>query len=308
MIDKTTRYRGNFQVIYCLLTYSKYNYLKSSNLRSVLKSLIYKCHHIQSFAIRFISENVYVLLGITENIITAGCISQAPCQLFSFWVWSVAGPGKAVDSERKEESRVCVSLSIRSRVFDNSCFSKSPSPSLVLPSPSWFWPLSSDGTTSSPSHSDLGAIVVFCFLISESPYRFSVVCLSSFLICVISSLYQAISDYYLRVVFLVGLFTGCEVLEMTIFNIEHAFLTAIYCINCLSLLSFSNKCEMGRDDETSVGTVFLLIYLSENCQKGSSTKYPFVIMSVWENKAIKSLDRKSSGIFGYQLLSNDKIS
>ena len=42
----------------------------------------------------------------------------------------------------------------------------------------------------------------------------------------------------------------------------------------------SNKCEMGRDDETSVGTVFLLIYLSENCQKGSSTKYPFVIMSV----------------------------
>lgn len=65
---------------------------------------------------------------------------------------------------------------------------------------------------------------------------------------------------------------------------------------------------MGRDDETSVGTVFLLIYLSENCQKGRSTKYPFVIMSIWENKTIKSLDRKSSGIFGYQLLSNDKIS
>ena len=38
--------------------------------------------------------------------------------------------------------------------------------------------------------------------------------------------------------------------------------------------------QMGRDDETSVGTVFFLIYLSENCQKGSSTKYPFVIMSV----------------------------
>ena len=174
--------------------------------------------------------------------------------------------------------------------------------SLVLPSPS------SGSTTSSPSHSDLGAIVVFCFLISESPYRFSVVCLSSFLICVISSLYQAISDYYLRVVFLIGLFTGCEVLEMTMSNIAHTFLTAIYCINCLSLLSFSSKCEMGRDDETSVGTVFLLIYLSENCQKGRSTKYQFVIMSIWENKAIKSLDRKSSGIFGYQLLSNDKIS
>lgn len=109
--------------------------------------------------------------------------------------------------------------------------------SSVLPSQADSDPWALVSATSSPSHSDLGAIVVFCFLISESPYRFSVVCLSSFLICVISSLYQAISDYYLRVVFLVGLFTGCEVLEWQ-YLILHMLSLQLFIVNCLSLLSF----------------------------------------------------------------------
>lgn len=71
---------------------------------------------------------------------------------------------------------------------------------------------------------------------------------------------------------------------------------------------------MGKDDETSVCTVAPLIYLSENCQMGRSTKYPFVIMSIWENKAIKSLHGKSSAFFvfltptDFFIMSDDQIS
>lgn len=71
---------------------------------------------------------------------------------------------------------------------------------------------------------------------------------------------------------------------------------------------------MDKDDETSVCTVAPLIYLSENYQMGRSTKCPFVIMSIWENKAIKSFQNKSIAFWGFFdtnlffIMSNDQIS
>lgn len=99
----------------------------------------------------------------------------------------------------------------------------------------------------------------------------------------------------------------CEVLETTILSIAHTFPRVISAINWLWLLSFSHQREMDKGDENSVSPVSLLISLSENCQMGRSTKYPFVMMSTWENKPIKSLDRKRSAFFfltpTYSLLS-----
>lgn len=96
---------------------------------------------------------------------------------------------------------------------------------------------------------------------------------------------------------------------MTIFNIALAFLKPIYSINCPWLYVFQIYVCWAKIMRLQL-VVSLLIYLSENCQMGRSTPHPFVIMSIRENKAIKSLDRKSSEVFFFfphQFMSNDQI-
>lgn len=62
-------------------------------------------------------------------------------------------------------------------------------PSVVPTSPSWFWSLNSGAITSSIFHLGLGVVIAFCFLISESTYIFPVLCPSSFITWVTSSLH-----------------------------------------------------------------------------------------------------------------------
>lgn len=190
--------------IVCWRTYSKNKYLpqKKQPMVWVLKFKIQMESYpidiifLDSCALRFVSQKCCVLLGITARMITTGCISQATSYLVAFWLWSMADIGREVDSEWKGKSRICASISCLSKVVSSTTTVLLPNlhmpperPSLVPVSTGWLWSLNSGTITSSICHIGLGVIMVFCFLISESLYRFRVLCLVFFTTCITSSLH-----------------------------------------------------------------------------------------------------------------------
>lgn len=150
---------------------------------------------LNSFTLRFVSQNWYILLWSQEEYYCRMHFSSSMLAGFHLGLFNVRHWQQSREWLKRRIQDMCLHfclskvVSLTTTVLLPSLQVSPENLSMVPTSPSWFWPPNSGATTSSLCHLGWGVLMVVCFLLFASFYTSLVLCLSSFITYVTSSLH-----------------------------------------------------------------------------------------------------------------------